>query len=190
MDNSYDFYYSGGLYRTTVCCSCVGEKQGMLQPSPQAFSARSILDSTVSCDVTERTSPGQRGKRERWECYRLTMFLQTVTSLRVNCFTSIPNGRPPEIANTNPQQENQDFYRGKISSRKHKLLREFYSPIRKIKLSQKLRSTWYLSIEFITFRVFSVQLAFTIWVQQQGYILPDLAAAGSIKKKIMFCGNF
>ena len=83
MDNSYDFYYSEGLYRTTVCCSCVGEKQGMLQPSPQAFSARSILDSTVSCDVTERTSPGQRGKRERWECYRLTMFLQTVTSLRV-----------------------------------------------------------------------------------------------------------
>ena len=39
---------------------------------PQAFSARSILDSTVSCDVTERYSPalsqtslGQRGKRER-----------------------------------------------------------------------------------------------------------------------------
>ena len=30
-------------------------------PSPQAFSARSILDSTVSCDVTER----QRVKRER-----------------------------------------------------------------------------------------------------------------------------
>ena len=47
------------------------------QPSPQAFSARSILDSTVSCDVTERYSPGtlspalsqtsrgQRGKRKR-----------------------------------------------------------------------------------------------------------------------------
>ena len=37
------------------------------QPSPQAFSARSILDSTVSCDVTERYTPlrGQRGKRER-----------------------------------------------------------------------------------------------------------------------------
>ena len=46
------------------------------QPSPQAFSARLILDSTVSCDVTERytprtlaalsqTSRGQRGKRER-----------------------------------------------------------------------------------------------------------------------------
>ena len=47
------------------------------QPSPQAFSARSILNSTVSCDVTERyslgtlspalsqTSRGQRGKRKR-----------------------------------------------------------------------------------------------------------------------------
>ena len=34
------------------------------QPSPKAFSARSILDCTVSCDVTE-TSRGQRGKRER-----------------------------------------------------------------------------------------------------------------------------
>ena len=30
------------------------------QPSPQAFSARSILDSTVSCDVTDRYSPGTR----------------------------------------------------------------------------------------------------------------------------------
>ena len=28
-----------------------------MQPSPQAFSARSILDSTVSCDVTERYTP-------------------------------------------------------------------------------------------------------------------------------------
>ena len=43
-----------------------------LQPSPLAFSARSILDSTVSCDVNERYSPalfetsrGQQGKRER-----------------------------------------------------------------------------------------------------------------------------
>ena len=27
------------------------------QPSPQAFSARSFLDSTMSCDVTERYSP-------------------------------------------------------------------------------------------------------------------------------------
>ena len=42
------------------------------QPSPWVFSVRSILDSTVSCDVTERyllalsqTSRGQRVKRER-----------------------------------------------------------------------------------------------------------------------------
>ena len=38
-----------------------------LRPSPWAFSTRSILDSTVSCDVTERysqTSRGQRVKRE------------------------------------------------------------------------------------------------------------------------------
>ena len=44
----------------------------LVQPSPEAFSARSIMDSTVSCDVTERYSPalsqtsrGQRVKRER-----------------------------------------------------------------------------------------------------------------------------
>ena len=45
-----------------------------IQPSPQAFSARSFLDSTMSCDVTERYSPlsprlsadnGSREKRER-----------------------------------------------------------------------------------------------------------------------------
>ena len=43
-----------------------------LQPSPQAFSVRSFLDSTMSCDVTERYSPalsqtsrGQRIKTER-----------------------------------------------------------------------------------------------------------------------------
>ena len=35
----------------------------LTQPSPQAFSARSFLDSTISCDVTE-TSRKQRIKRE------------------------------------------------------------------------------------------------------------------------------
>ena len=38
------------------------------QPSPQAFSVRSFLDSSMSCDVSERysqTSRGQRIKRER-----------------------------------------------------------------------------------------------------------------------------
>ena len=30
---------------------------GLAQPSPETFSARSILDSTVSCDVTERYTP-------------------------------------------------------------------------------------------------------------------------------------
>ena len=45
---------------------------GHSQPSAQAFSAWSFLDSTTSCDVTERYSPalsqtsrGQRIKRER-----------------------------------------------------------------------------------------------------------------------------
>ena len=33
---------------------------GSLQPSPQAFSARSFLDSTMSCDVNERCSPRLR----------------------------------------------------------------------------------------------------------------------------------
>ena len=29
----------------------------VMQPSPQAFSARSFLDSTMSCDVTDRYAP-------------------------------------------------------------------------------------------------------------------------------------
>lgn len=48
-------------------------RETLAYPSPQAFLARSILDSSVSCDVTERDSPPlsqtsrvQRGgKRER-----------------------------------------------------------------------------------------------------------------------------
>ena len=50
----------------------ISQKQLFTQRSPQAFSARSFLDSTMSCDVTERYSPalsqtsrGQRIKRER-----------------------------------------------------------------------------------------------------------------------------
>jgi len=50
----------------------VSNSHGSLQPTPQAFSARSFLDSTMSCDVNERCSPafsqtsrGQRIKRER-----------------------------------------------------------------------------------------------------------------------------
>ena len=42
-------------------------KLGQSQTSPQAFSARSILDSTVSCDVTDRDFPRLRadnGARE------------------------------------------------------------------------------------------------------------------------------
>ena len=53
------------------------------QPSPKAFSARSILDSTESCDVAERHSPalsqtsgGQRGKRERLGTRLLFSMLQ------------------------------------------------------------------------------------------------------------------
>ena len=49
-----------------------GNSHGSLQPSPQAFSARSFLYSTISCDVNDRCSPalsqtsrGQRIKRER-----------------------------------------------------------------------------------------------------------------------------
>ena len=41
----------------------------------------------------------------------------------------------------------------KISSRKHKFPREYYFAISKIKLPQKFRATWYLSIKFITLRV-------------------------------------
>ena len=45
-----------------------------IQPSPQAFSARSFLDSTMNCDVTERYSAlssrlrADNGSREKREC--------------------------------------------------------------------------------------------------------------------------
>ena len=49
-----------------------GKVYNPFQPSPQTFSARSFLNSTMSCDVTDRYSPalsqtsrGQRIKRER-----------------------------------------------------------------------------------------------------------------------------
>ena len=51
--------------RITFCRSVVQiQDETLTQPSPQAFSARSFLDSTISCDVTE-TSRGQRINRER-----------------------------------------------------------------------------------------------------------------------------
>ena len=59
---------------SSVKCDRMKYKEGVvrLQPSPQAFSVRSFLDSTKSCDVTERYSPalsqisrGQRIKTER-----------------------------------------------------------------------------------------------------------------------------
>ena len=47
-----------------------GKVYNPFQPSPQAFSARSFLDSTMGCDVRywpalSHTSHGQRIKRER-----------------------------------------------------------------------------------------------------------------------------
>ena len=57
---------------TTVTVPTTDDYVEDQQPSPHAFSARSFLDSTMSCDVTERYSPalsqtsrGQRIKRER-----------------------------------------------------------------------------------------------------------------------------
>ena len=79
---------NAGLWRHSLYSNLV-----LTQPSPQAFSARSILDSTVSCDVTERytprytpvlspalsqTSRGQRGKRER-------LGTRLVLTLKTNC---------------------------------------------------------------------------------------------------------
>ena len=63
----------------------------LFQPSPQAFSARSILDSTMSCDVTGRYSPtlsqtsrGQRVKRERLGT-RLTLLVNLLLYHRMSC---------------------------------------------------------------------------------------------------------
>ena len=82
-------FFNGLLAKQTKKKNKNGERQttdasilAVIQPSPKAFSARSILYSTVSCDVTEssplssQNSRGQRGKRERLET-RLAVIIST-----------------------------------------------------------------------------------------------------------------
>ena len=76
---------------------------GISQPSPSAYSARSNLDSTVNCDVTERdwptlsqTSRGQRDKRELLGT-RLRISDTKLTTLRLRvrlgrCFDELHHG--------------------------------------------------------------------------------------------------
>ena len=49
--------------------ACQAGRERCIQPSSQAFSARSFLDSTMSCDVTERYSPRTRSLSltSRWQ---------------------------------------------------------------------------------------------------------------------------
>ena len=50
---------------------------GLSQPSPQAFSAGSFLDSTMSCDVTERYSPRISGRKNVMSMCRVSKTLKT-----------------------------------------------------------------------------------------------------------------
>ena len=83
--------------RTEMVC------HGISQPSPSAYSARSNLGSTVSCDITERDSPtlsqtlrGQWVKRARLGT-RLRISDTRLTTLRLRvrlgrCFVELHHG--------------------------------------------------------------------------------------------------
>ena len=83
--------------RTEIVC------HGISQASPSAYSARSNLDSTVNCDVTERDSPtlsqtlhGEWVKRERLGT-RLRISDTRLTTLRLRvrlgrCFDELHHG--------------------------------------------------------------------------------------------------
>ena len=65
-------YGKTGNKKRATCLAKLLQNKLNSQPSPQAFSARSFLDSTMSCDVTERYSSalsqtlhGEQIKRER-----------------------------------------------------------------------------------------------------------------------------
>ena len=90
------------------------------QPSPQAFSARSFLDSTMSCDVTKRytlrtfgrpLSPRLRADngsdRIRWDVSRGgTKRPQRRRAWRNGCFRRLPETRPSNYSNkANPASQ-------------------------------------------------------------------------------------
>ena len=54
--------------KRATCLAKLLQNELNSQPSPQAFSARSFLDSTMSCDVTERYSSSSRGQRIKRKC--------------------------------------------------------------------------------------------------------------------------
>ena len=126
-----------------------------------------VMIFNIAKDCTERLSAVRASEKNResnvtdWQCLSATCF--TNNDISASCFTSLFRAH--------------DLLKSQIliPSKKTRFspqtwaLRESYFPIRKIKLSQKLRATRSLSIGFITSRVFFVQLAFTIWVKQQGY---------------------
>ena len=105
---------------------------------------------TIAKDCTERLSTAASEKNN---VYRQRV-LQTVTSLLVALLVF----RAHILI---PQQENQTFAIGTISS-PNIWVANLVSAIRKIKVPQKFRVTRHLSTKFITLRVLTVQLAFTI----------------------------
>ena len=69
-------YGKTGNKKRATCLAKLLQNKLNSQPSPQAFSARSFLDSTMSCDVTERYSSSSRGQRIKKE-YLGTRLLNT-----------------------------------------------------------------------------------------------------------------
>ena len=69
-------YGKKGNIKRATCHAKLSQNELNSQPSPQAFSARSFLDSTMSCDVTERHSSSSRGQRIKKE-YLGTRLLNT-----------------------------------------------------------------------------------------------------------------
>ena len=118
---------------------------------------------TIAKDCTERLSAAASEKNRELlqidNVYRQRV-LQTVTSL-LDALLVFRAHDLLKITNINPQQENQTFAIETISS-PNIWGANLVSAIRKIKVPQKFRATRYLSTKFITLRVLTVQLAFTI----------------------------
>ena len=72
-----------------------------------------VMIFNIAKDCTERLSAVRGSEKNResnvTDCQCLLATCFTNSDISASCFTSIPSTRPPEIANINPQQENQIF---------------------------------------------------------------------------------
>ena len=119
-------------------------------------------------------------RSEKREKQGIVVYRQTVTSLR---FVSLLFRAHDllKMANINPQQKKIRFSLRNKLVLANTFLRKFYFAV-KIKLSQKLYTTRYLSIN----TEFLKRYLLSSWLSTTTGVVSDLAAAGSIKNNFLF----